>query len=269
MDLATTFDLRGRLVLLTGASGYLGRAISKAIIAAGGELILCGRTAEKLEALRSQFTSDQQVRCHVMKCDVTVETEVVELQDWVGRRFGHLHGLVNNAYAGRVGKPEAIERADFLTACEYNLITPFMLFKTFHQLLEVGSRRSGQSSSIVNIASMYGTVSPDPAMYQGSDLNNPVHYGATKAGLIQLTRYLACHFGAKGIRVNSIAPGPFPNIDVDPKIPFFFDRLAARVPMNRIGLPAEIGGPVVFLLSSASSFVNGANLPVDGGWTAW
>jgi NAD(P)-dependent dehydrogenase (short-subunit alcohol dehydrogenase family) len=144
-----------------------------------------------------------------------------------------------------------------------------MLVKMLRGLLETGASRSGRSSSVVNIASMYGSVSPDPAIYGASGKNNPVHYGATKGGLIQMTRYLACHLGSAGIRVNSIAPGPFPDTQIDPGIPGFYAKLAAKVPLQRVGSPHEVAGPVVFLLSDASSYVSGANLPVDGGWTAW
>jgi NAD(P)-dependent dehydrogenase (short-subunit alcohol dehydrogenase family) len=116
---------------------------------------------------------------------------------------------------------------------------------------------------------MYGVVSPDPSIYGDSGKNNPAHYGATKAGMIQLTRYLACNLSPGRIRVNSVSPGPFPDTEVDPGIPQFYEKLAAKVPMGRTGRPQEAAAPVVFLLSEAASYVNGANLPVDGGWTAW
>jgi len=124
-------------------------------------------------------------------------------------------------------------------------------------------------ASIVNISSMYGMVSPDPSLYADTGANNPAHYGATKAGLIQLTRYLACHIAKQGIRVNSISPGPFPKIAEDPAGSQFIKALESKVPMGRIGQPEEVAGPVTFLLSGAASYVNGANIPVDGGWTAW
>jgi gluconate 5-dehydrogenase len=116
---------------------------------------------------------------------------------------------------------------------------------------------------------MYGIVSPDPSIYSDSGKNNPIHYGASKAGMIQMSKYLACHYGSENIRVNSISPGAFPNTDIDSGIPRFIENLESKIPLHRVGEPAEIGGPVVFLLSDASSYVNGANIPVDGGWTAW
>jgi NAD(P)-dependent dehydrogenase (short-subunit alcohol dehydrogenase family) len=116
---------------------------------------------------------------------------------------------------------------------------------------------------------MYGSVSPDPSIYGGSGANSPPYYGAAKAGLIQLTRYLAVHLAHLRIRVNCISPGPFPaprylESDAD-----FHEKLKARTPMGRTGDPDELRGPVLFLASGASSYVTGINLAVDGGWTAW
>jgi NAD(P)-dependent dehydrogenase (short-subunit alcohol dehydrogenase family) len=116
---------------------------------------------------------------------------------------------------------------------------------------------------------MYALVSPDLRVYDTAAGANPPFYGAAKAALLAWTRYAACEFGKENIRVNAISPGPFPSNKVQAENSAFVTRLAARVPMGRIGQSHEIGGPVLFLASSASSFVNGTNLIVDGGWTAW
>ena len=262
------FDLTGRVVLLTGAAGRLGSAMSHAIVAAGAELVMVGRRESALAAERERLPVLLRPRCQIIACDVTLPDAPAKLEGEVRKRFGRLHGLVNNAYAGKVGLPQAISREDFLEACSYNLVAPFELAKALAPLLEEGARPSG-TAAIVNVASMYGMVSPDPSIYGDSGRNNPAHYGATKAGMIQLTRYLACHLSPGLIRVNSVSPGPFPDTDVDPGIPGFYGKLAANVPMGRCGEPEEAAGPVVFLLSQAASYVNGANLAVDGGWTAW
>ena len=116
---------------------------------------------------------------------------------------------------------------------------------------------------------MYGTVSPDPAIYGHSGANNPPSYGAAKAGMIQLTRYAACHLAADKVRVNCISPGPFPVEEYLERDPAFREQLSRKNPMHRIGDPSELTGPLLFLASDASSYVTGINLPVDGGWTAW
>jgi NAD(P)-dependent dehydrogenase (short-subunit alcohol dehydrogenase family) len=130
----------------------------------------------------------------------------------------------------------------------------------------MASRGSG---SIVLFSSMYGSVSPDPRLYEAPMNPNPVEYGVGKAGIQQLARYLAVHYGPRGVRCNAISPGPFPNPAVQAAQPAFIDRLAQKVPLGRVGQSSEIAGAVVFLLSDAASFITGQNLAVDGGWTIW
>ena len=136
-------------------------------------------------------------------------------------------------------------------------------------MLEKTAENADGGVSIVNIASMYGKVSPDPSIYGDSGQNNPIHYGATKAGMIQMTRYLACHLAGRNIRVNSISPGPFPRPGIKDSAPDFMMQLEKKVPMGRIGNASELVGPVLFLLSPSASYITGIDLPVDGGWTAW
>jgi len=263
------FDLDRRIVLLTGAAGHLGAPASAALLEAGATLIVSGRDPAKLSALRQRLAGPLRDRCHVAEGDIASPEGVRALCATLKSRFGSLHGIVNNAYQGRVGPLDAIEPEDFQLACQLNMVAPFLLARELLSMLEQGAREVPGGSAVVNIASMYGSVSPDPAVYGDSGANNPAHYGATKGGMLQLTRYLACHLGAKGIRVNSISPGPFPEAPTDPASSAFAGRLAAKVPMGRVGRPEELAGPIVFLLSGAASYINGIDLPVDGGWTAW
>jgi NAD(P)-dependent dehydrogenase (short-subunit alcohol dehydrogenase family) len=263
------FDLHGRTILVTGASGHLGAPTSRAILDAGAELIISGRRRSELSSLRDQVAGRLRKRCHVLNADIATPEGVYSLCRTLSGRFESLHGIVNNAYQGRVGNFQMVQAEDFLRGTQFNMIAPFLLVRELLPLLEKGGREVPGGSSIVNVASMYGSVSPDPAVYGDSGNNNPAHYGATKGGLIQLTRYLACHLGARGIRVNSVSPGPFPRSEASKRAADFSQRLAVKVPIGRIGRPQEVAGPIVFLLSSAASYVNGANLPIDGGWTAW
>ena len=125
------------------------------------------------------------------------------------------------------------------------------------------------SGSIVLFSSMYGSVSPDPRVYEAPTNPNPIEYGVGKAGIQQMARYLAVHWGGQNVRCNSISPGPFPNPGIQAGQPAFIERLAGKVPLGRVGQAPEIAGAVAFLLGDAASFITGQNLAVDGGWTSW
>ncbi|WP_157739323.1 SDR family NAD(P)-dependent oxidoreductase [Herbaspirillum sp. meg3] len=262
------FELNDDVVLLTGATGHLGQAIAHVLAHAGAHVVLCGRDEEKLIQLERSL---QKVGGHVTRLVFDVRDEQGR-RDAIGvieKRLGRLDGIVNNAYAGKTGSIKSSTVADFENATAFNLSAPFDLVQRALPLLqESGSRRAG-GASVVNVASMYGMVSPNPDIYLDSGANNPPFYGATKAGLIQLTRYLACHLAESNIRVNSISPGPFPSQGIKQTQPEFHERLRAKVPMKRIGIASEVADPVLFLLSAGASYITGVNLPVDGGWTAW
>ena len=242
--------------------------MTRAVLAAGGQVLANGRDSASLDQLRQGLEPDLRERFHPLAENISDAAGIARLAGSVERQFPSLHGLVNNAYSGRVGPVSAIEAEDFTEACAINLTAPFLLVRQLGPLLRKAGQGLEGGASVVNIASMYGRVSPDPSMYGSTGSNNPAHYGATKAGLIQLTRYLACNFAPDLVRVNSISPGPFPHRP-DQISAGFLDELRRRVPMKRIGTADEVAGPVVFLLSAAASYVNGADLAVDGGWTAW
>jgi NAD(P)-dependent dehydrogenase (short-subunit alcohol dehydrogenase family) len=242
--------------------------MAKALASAGAHVILNGRTQASLDAILGELNT-AGLSASLACFDVTEEAAVRQHIAQIGEQYGRLDVLVNNASAGRTGTIESATTADFEQLYRVNVIAAFQLLQAATPLLkEAGSRRQG-SASVINIASMYGTVSPDPSIYGTSGANSPPYYGAAKAGLIQLTRYAACHLAAEGIRVNCISPGPFPSAKYLDRDAGFHGRLKAKNPMHRTGDPEELQGPLLFLASDASSYVTGINLPVDGGWTAW
>ncbi len=195
----------------------------------------------------------------------------VAVERYFARHFsdhGRLDLLVNNAYSGPVGTIQSSTAEQFDDALRVGVTSAFVAVQAALPALRAAAGLAG-SSAIVNVASMYGTVSPDPSVYGESGQNNPPFYGAAKGGLLQLTRYLAVHLGPERIRVNAVSPGPVLRPEAVPKGSPFVSRLTAKVPLGRLGKPADVASAVMFLGSDASTFVTGVNLPVDGGWTAW
>lgn len=266
---ADPFRLDGRVILVTGAAGHFGRAITGAIARAGAVVLANGRSADTLTRLSEEFAKED-LRVEPLPFDVTVPSEVSEAVRRIGEKWGRLDGVVNNAYSSRVASQEAAGIEEFVAAATINTAAPYILVEECRRLLAASARLCRGGASVVNIASMYGVVSPDARVYKdAAALANPPYYGASKAGMIQLTRYLACHLAAEGIRVNAVVPGAFPSPDVLDRFPRFENAIRERIPTGRVGAPAEIAGPVVFLLSDASSYVTGAAVNVDGGLTAW
>lgn len=258
------FDLGGKTALVTGAGGYLGAAIAYALAEGGAKVLLNGRNAETLETVREQIITNGGA-AELAQFDITSDSQV---KAFVADRAGKpLHVLVNNAYAGTAGDIKTTSADDFATALDVGLTAAFRLVQALQPQMAAAAKSDGDAS-VINIASMYGSVSPDPRVY-GEIPPNPPQYGAVKGGLIQLTRYLAVNLATDAIRVNAISPGPFPPPSVAEKSSEFIDQLAHRTPLGRIGRPDDIKAAVLFLAGPGAGYVTGTNLAVDGGWTAW
>jgi NAD(P)-dependent dehydrogenase (short-subunit alcohol dehydrogenase family) len=174
-------------------------------------------------------------------------------------------GLVHTTFASSAGKRlEALGAADFQKTFAQSLPPTFLLCRDIAEAMKPIGR-----GSIVLFSSMYGIIAPDPRVYHSPMTPNPIDYGASKAAVLQLSRYFAMHYGAAGIRFNCVTPGPFPNSTVQEQHPAFVHELSRKTLLNRVGQNSEIVGPTLFLLTDSASFVTGHSLVVDGGWTAW
>lgn len=261
------FRLDGRVAFISGATGHLGRTMSKALASAGARVIVNARKKDVLENFCLELRGGGH-KVSPAPFDITDETAVEQCISGISKEFGRLDVIVNNASAGRPGTIESATTADFEQLYRVNVIAPFQIVQAAVPLLKQTAKQTG-GASVVNVASMYGSVSPDPSIYGTSGANSPPYYGAAKSALIQMTRYTACHLAEDRIRVNCISPGPFPAARFLENDPSFHEKLKAKVPMHRTGDPQELCGALLFLASDASSYVTGINLPVDGGWTAW
>lgn len=256
------FDFSGRDIWVIGGAGYLGTAVVKGL-AAHGASVLCadlpGRAAERIAQEKLPMEQVRPANLDAGDCGEILKFVANEI-----RQHGVPHGLVImtfRSFGKRVGEllPEEFDEANHV-----GLTATFLLAREAGEAMA----REGRGS-IVLFSSMYGTVSPNPAAYPEPLVPNPIEYGVGKAGIQQMARYLAVHWGSKSVRVNSISPGPFPSLTVQNDHPEFIRRLEAGCPLGRIGQPGEIAGPTLFLLADASTYVTGHNLAVDGGWTAW
>jgi len=257
------FDLTGRVALVTGGAGHLGAAMCQALVQAGAHVHVASRDQARCRDLAGRLRRLGDDAASAVELDVSDQDSVRACLRAVEQASGRLDILVNNAafYAGLTLDDTGEE--EWLAGLDGAVHGAFRCLKAAAPLMATGG-----GGSVINISSMYALVSPDPSLYTDTPFGNPPSYGAGKAAMLQLTRYAACHLAPKGIRVNAISPGPFPNPKVQENNRFVA-RLAAKTPLGRIGRPEELGGAVVFLASSASSYVTGSNLVVDGGWTAW
>lgn len=256
------FDLAGKVAIVTGAAGWLGAAMSRALAEAGATLVVTSRDAEQAAA----FAATLPGKGHVGLALAQDEEEAIPafVADVVAR-LERIDILVNNAYGGTAPDIDNATAADFDRAYHTGVTAYFLLAREVVRHL----RSRDAPGSIMNIASMYGVVASYPDAYEGLPVNSPPNYHGLKGGLVHLTRHLAAYWAKDRVRVNAISPGPFPSPSVRSSMPDFVARLEAKVPMGRMGEPHELKGLVVLLASDAGSYISGQNILVDGGWTAW
>jgi NAD(P)-dependent dehydrogenase (short-subunit alcohol dehydrogenase family) len=260
------FRLDGRTVFISGAAGHLGQAMVRGYLSAGARVIINGRQSSRLDAMRARLRREgyDPDAIAVYAFDMRDEQALARCFASLTR----LDVLVNNAITVEMGTIATVSPEQFAAAYDSGVRAAFTAMRMAEPALLKAANDAGHAA-IINIASMYGLVSPDPSIYGETGLNSPPHYGPTKAALLQLTRHMACHWGANAIRVNAIAPGPFPRDEFQREHGDFVVKLAAKTPLGRVGMASEIAGAAVFLASDAASYITGTVLNVDGGWTAW
>jgi len=270
------FRLDGRVALVTGGAGLLGQRYCEALLEAGARVVIGDLDSGRAAELARQLSATDVLGTSL---DVADEASVHACVEAAKDRFGRLDILVNNAALTVRGGSETLDPADYFA--------PFEDYKRgiWEQALAVnltgmvlcaqaaGRQMLQQGGGVmVNISSTYGVVAPDQRLYEGVKspygevgFNTPVSYAVTKTAVLGLTRYLATYWGTRNIRVNALTPhGVFDNHDAT-----FVDNFVYRSPLGRMARNDEYRGALLFLVSDASSYMTGANLIVDGGWTAW
>ena len=259
------FDLQDKLAIVTGGCGHLGRAMVRTLLEVNAKVVVAGSSKEKF---LSVFSDKECSFLTFRKIDITEGNSIQSFFNTVFQEFGRIDVLINNATATRGNSQELISDDDWTYTFEGVVGSVHKSIKAVIPIM-----KNQKSGKIINVSSMYGMVSPDfNALYSGNDceqFTNPPHYGAAKAAMNQLTRYFAVLLGPDNIQVNTIAPGPFPNLTIQENNPHFVERLKKKNPLNKIGRPEDLAGVTILLSSSASDFITGQIIQVDGGWTIW
>jgi NAD(P)-dependent dehydrogenase (short-subunit alcohol dehydrogenase family) len=249
------FDMHGKVAVITGGSRGLGAAMAGALAEAGASVVVCSRDAERVQAVAETLSAVRGTLCRGICCDVTDPDQVEALVAEVLAAYGQIDVLINNAGINLRGPIEELSLADFRQVLDTNLTAPWLTCRAVGPHMK--ARRYGR---VINVGSTLSVVS----------IPGRTPYASSKGGVLQLTRTLALEWAPYNVTVNAILPGPF-GTEMNRRFlddPAQYQAFAAQVPLGRWGELEEIGGLALFLASDASSFVTGAGIAIDGGWTA-
>ena len=257
------FELKNKKIAFFGAVGYLATPIIWKMAESGADLLLADfnldRAVKIAQEMSDKYPEQKFEAVYVDGGDyASIDACFKKIKD----TFGKLDVMVSGISAANNMTVEEFTPETMNKTFAVHLTGSFLLARNAADLMPDGG-------SIVIFSSMYGQVAPAPSVYHAPMKPNPIDYGIAKAGLNQMIRYLAVHWGPKNIRVNGVSPGPFPNSANYTGSMDFIERLEQKVPMGRVGKQHEMAGAVIYLASDESSFTNGHIINVDGGWTAW
>lgn len=259
-------SLKGRRALITGANGEIGHKLIEALAELGANLVLVDMPDSDYGAILSVLNEKWGVDVDCCDCDLESDTQRKSLIDQIHSDNKGLDILVNNAgfvgtsdLQGWVTDFESQSVETWRRALEVNLTAVFDLSRGMADLLAASSK-----GSIVNVASIYAVDGPDYSLYEGTGMGNPAAYGASKGGLLQLTRWLSTTMAPR-VRVNAMSPGGVYRNQPES----FVERYEKRTPLGRMATEDDFKGAIAFLTSDMSAYITGQNLMVDGGWTAW
>lgn len=261
---------RSATAVVTGAAGKLGPVWTGGLLAAGYRVAALTLAGTEDDPPLVDLAARYGEAFDVVSTDVTSRSDLEAAADHVQRRWGTPTVLVNNAGIDTPPQPGKGARLEDFSADAFLRVLGVNMLGAFQAMQVFGVRMAAAGhGSIVNIGSLYAGVSPDPRMYDHVPMDppflKPPAYGASKAGLVNLTKYFATHLASRGVRVNALSPGGVA-AGQDPE---FVQKFSARVPLGRLADPSELVEPLLFLASDGSSYVTGIELKVDGGFTAW
>lgn len=260
MNILESFSLAGKTALVTGGAGIVGKQIVRAMAESGAHTYVASRNVASLESLAAEF-AQEGLSIHPRALDQGDEASIVALRDSILAERPSVEILVNNAVLRPMKRAYRDDAASFDLSMRVNATGLFVITRAFGDVMaEHGT------GSIVNIGSMQGMIGPEPANYAHTEMSGWYpDYFFHKGGMINFTRFIASYYGSKNVRCNCLSPGGFQTAD-HPET--FVRQYNERTCLGRMANASDLMGSVVFLASDASRYVTGANIPVDGGYTA-
>jgi len=270
MNSLELFSLKNKVAIVTGALGLIGKNHCKALAEAGAKIVVCDLDENKCK----DFAASLPTKSIGVGVNIVDKISVENLRDETLKTFGRIDILVNNAAindmfenpqsAAELSMFENYPLEMWQKSLDVNVTGTFLCSQIIgNEMAKIGN------GSIINVASTYGIVGPDQSIYKKTDGTQTFYksaaYPATKGAIINFTRFLAAYWGSKGVRVNTLSPGGVENNQDE----YFVKNYSAKTPLGRMAFPTDYKGAIVFLASDASAYMTGANLIVDGGWTAW
>jgi NAD(P)-dependent dehydrogenase (short-subunit alcohol dehydrogenase family) len=249
------FGLQDKVVVVTGANGQLGREICAAFLRAGAKTV-----GLDVQAVPAALPAE-----NYYQLDVTQKKAINEVFAAIAKKFGAFDVLINNAGVSTFEPFETRPEEKFDWVMDVNLKGPFLCIQEY---VGLSDRLNLKPGTIINVASIFGVVSSDFRNYTDCGRKNPEVYGATKAGLILMTKYFAVHLASRRIRVNAVSPGGIYN-PANPQGDDFIKNYSSRVPLGRMAKAEEMVGALLYLAGAAASYTTGQNMIVDGGLTCW
>ena len=258
MNVLESFALDGRVAVVTGGAGLYGRQIVEELAEAGAQVFTASRGLAALEEFASELR-DRGLQVEARQLDLASEASILALRDGIVAQEGRVDILINNAVLRPMLSHDA-PKEQWEQSMQVNATGLFLISRAFGQVMAEAGR-----GSIVNIGSIQGMIGPDDWLYEEVSWSGFIpDYFFHKGGMLNLTRYMAAVLGPKGVRVNTLSPGGFFNNQDEG----FLSRYERRTFLDRMADGTDLKGAVVFLVSDASAYVTGANLVVDGGYTA-
>lgn len=256
--------LDGKLSLVSGGVGHLGKSISETLAELGSDILLVGQNENNGNLFVEELSKKFSIHAEFRKADLNLKKSIDSLMNSYNSKIDI---LINNAFTWPgILKLEDTDWEDFESTLSSGVTSPFYLSKRV-----IEKMKKGNSGNIINIGSMYGIVSPNFKIYRNqSKMGNALAYNASKAAIIQMTKYLAVYCAKWNIRVNCVSPGPFPRPGTfDGGKEWFESELKEMNPLKKLGEPWHLKGTIALLASDLGAYMTGQNISVDGGWTIW